>query len=154
MPHEKINDARTSEEKQLEVAWNKIGWVQLSTHEQAWENTGEWSTIDLVPADIDKLIKVLKKAKRQAYADGARHYGFADAATVTVSVDGRPFSINTARGRMTTADQILSASGLNPSEYDLGRVTDGQMYRQTKANAFVIDGTEDYVSIRISTMSA
>jgi hypothetical protein len=153
MPKEQINDTNTSDQKQFEISWNKLGWVQASIHEQVWDHTGEWSIADLTPSEIDKLVKVLKKAKRQAYGEGRRHYGFADAgAPITVKVDGRPLTIVTGKDQMTTTDQILMASGLTPAHYDLGRISDGRMHRQTKDNPYIVEGGEDYISIRISTM--
>lgn len=91
MPKERINEGSTHEvelkdegsisEKPLFIRWNKIGWVQLIIEAVPWIESKDSTTVDLRPKDIDKLIKVLKKAKRQAYAEGNRHYGFWDNAT-------------------------------------------------------------------------
>lgn len=150
MPNEKINECRTSDEKQLEVSWNRIGWVQLSVGPQQWETTSDKFIIDLQPEAIDKLFMVLKKAKRQAYANGARHWGFADSGPVEVTVDGRRFVIPTLPGRMTTSQQILSVSGLASQNYDLLRQVEGEWCQQTKDNPYVLDGGEEYITARIS----
>ena len=78
MPHEKINYSRTEEGMDLQavVGWDKMGWVQLSMYPKGWGNTGDAWHVPLSDGELDKLIKVLKRAKRQAYSGKHRHYGF------------------------------------------------------------------------------
>lgn len=81
MPHEKINYPTGygfEEPKQAVVAWNGIGWVQLSIYPMGWKDTGDAFHVPLTPPEIDKLIKTLKRAKRQAYRAGNRHSGYSD----------------------------------------------------------------------------
>jgi hypothetical protein len=80
MPREIINERRVSDSttKELEVSWNRIGWVQASIYPYNWQNSGDAFIVDLTPRMIDKLIKTLRKAKRQAYGNGYTHYGFSD----------------------------------------------------------------------------
>lgn len=88
MPKEKITAGDTREasikeglisEKPLFIKWNRIGWVQLTIESVPWIDSDQSSTIvDLRPKDIDRLIKVLQKAKKQAYGEGHRHHGFWD----------------------------------------------------------------------------
>ena len=81
MPREKIREIESDPNRvgrSLEISWNRIGWVQLNVIPDGWGNSGEWEIIDLRPRDVDALIKVLKKAKKQAYGDGQRHYGYWD----------------------------------------------------------------------------
>lgn len=50
------------------VGWRKDGhWVQAHMIPDRWQSTGEWIGIDLDPEQIDHLIRVLRRAKRQAY---------------------------------------------------------------------------------------
>lgn len=72
MPHEKINHRQS---QQLVVGWNKIGWVQVSIYPDGWTNTGEATIADISAAEIDLLIKTLRRAKKQAYKKGAL-FGF------------------------------------------------------------------------------
>ena len=51
----------------LSVGWNKTGWVQVYTIPEGWQHTGEWRAVDLDPDQIDHMIRVLKRAKRQAF---------------------------------------------------------------------------------------
>ena len=52
----------------LAISWNKIGhWVQADMIPEGWQSTGDWKIVDLDPESIDHLIRVLKRAKRQAY---------------------------------------------------------------------------------------
>lgn len=98
MPHEKINYPKTPDkfetsqegehgpvsasftpgEKQLVIAWNEIGWVQVSLYPQKWKDTGDGDHVGLTPQELDLLIKTLQRAKRQAYRKGNRASGFED----------------------------------------------------------------------------
>lgn len=99
MPHEKINHPRRHDvptpglfapepipelperpprKDQLVVAWNEIGWVQVSVYPEGWSNTGEAEHVELNPQELDLLLKTLRRAKRQAYGQGNRHTGFED----------------------------------------------------------------------------
>ncbi|QWT24952.1 hypothetical protein KPL76_06235 [Subtercola sp. PAMC28395] len=69
MPREQINERKTSDDNQLELSWNRIGWVQAGVYPPGWKDTGDAVFVELYPNDIDKLIKNLRKAKRQAYGD-------------------------------------------------------------------------------------
>ena len=55
----------------LAINWHKDGdmrgWVQADMIPDGWQSTGDWTIVDLDPAQIDHLIRVLKRAKRQAY---------------------------------------------------------------------------------------
>lgn len=102
MPHEKINHPRREEfahahapglfapepkrdvrqveppKDQLVVAWNEIGWVQVSVYPEGWKDTGDAEHVSLNPQELDLLIKTLRRAKRQAYGTGNRHVGYED----------------------------------------------------------------------------
>lgn len=99
MPHEKINHPRRISQEispglyapepnsplsakipkdQLVVAWNEIGWVQVSVYPDGWSSTGDAEHVELNPQELDLLIKTLQRAKRQAYSKGNRHSGFED----------------------------------------------------------------------------
>lgn len=55
----------------LAVSWHKDdampGWAQASMIPEGWESTGDWKIVDLGPDEIDHLIRVLKRVKRQAF---------------------------------------------------------------------------------------
>jgi hypothetical protein len=55
----------------LAINWHKNGdmrgWVQADMIPDGWQSTGDWKIVDLDPEQIDHLIRVLKRAKRQAY---------------------------------------------------------------------------------------
>lgn len=81
MPHEKINHPQeASENRQLVISWNKIGWVQASIYPERWTNTGDAFHVGLPENELDLLIRTLKKAKRVAYSTNARHDGFSNTA--------------------------------------------------------------------------
>jgi hypothetical protein len=72
MPHEKIkHEELFTSNNQLVVGWHGdgqvVGWVQVSVVPPGWTSTGDWSIVDMTAKDIDKLIKVLKKARNKAY---------------------------------------------------------------------------------------
>lgn len=78
MPRETITEQLVSSinGNELSISWNKIGWVQAGVQPFNSANMGYF--VDLTPRAITKLIKVLKKAKRQAYGNGYTHPGFSD----------------------------------------------------------------------------
>lgn len=83
MPHEKINyptgnSGTCPVPVQAVVGWNEIGWVQVSIYPDGWSSTGDASHVALSEPEVSKLIKTLKRAKRQAYGGGSRHAGFED----------------------------------------------------------------------------
>lgn len=87
MPHEKINHPRrhpgeSVRKDQLVVAWDAIGWVTVSVYPDGWNDTGDAEHVELNPQELDLLIKTLRRAKRQAYSRGQRHYGFEDTGKV------------------------------------------------------------------------
>lgn len=52
----------------LSVGWNKdAGWVQVYLIPSGWEHTGQWQIVDLGPDEVDHMMRVLRRAKRQAY---------------------------------------------------------------------------------------
>ena len=55
----------------LSVGWNKIGWVQIQMFPDSWESTGDWTIVDLERGDINRLIRLLRKARDQAYGSDA-----------------------------------------------------------------------------------
>lgn len=71
--------AGDSQQKQMVIGWNRIGWVQVSLYPQKWNDTGDGEHVDLNPQELDLLIETLKRARRQAYRSGRRHVGFEDA---------------------------------------------------------------------------
>lgn len=77
MPHEKINYPADNG-NQTVVGWNKLGWVQLSIYPEGWNDTGDATHAPLSSQEVDKLIRTLKRAKRQAYSGEHRHSGYED----------------------------------------------------------------------------
>ena len=55
----------------LSVGWNKIGWVQIHMFPHEWENTGDWTIVDLERDQINTLIRTLRKARDAAYGADA-----------------------------------------------------------------------------------
>ncbi len=89
MPHEKINYPRSEtrptesvKKDQLVVGWNEIGWVQVSVYPEGWTTTGDAEHVELNPQELDLLIKTLRRARRQAYGRGRRHFGYEDTAGI------------------------------------------------------------------------
>jgi len=57
----------------LAFGWHKDGnWVQAYMIPEGWQSTGDWSIVDLGIDEIDHAIRVLKRAKRQAYPSQRR----------------------------------------------------------------------------------
>lgn len=52
----------------LAIGWNRHGrWVQLHVIPKGWQDTGEWTSFDLDPEEIDHLVRTLRRAKKNAY---------------------------------------------------------------------------------------
>jgi hypothetical protein len=51
----------------LQVGWNRLGWVQVSAVPHGWESTGDWSIVDMDHDSINRLIRVLRRARDQAF---------------------------------------------------------------------------------------
>lgn len=71
MPKETIKHIEADESRgarTLQIGWNKIGWVQLSVAPDGWKDTGDWEIIDLFLEDIERLIRVSRRAKRQSFS--------------------------------------------------------------------------------------
>lgn len=71
MPHEKVKfygDVFINDNNLL-VNWNRnrlgMGWVQVAVVPPGWKDTGDWHIVDMSVEDIERTIKLLKKAKKQ-----------------------------------------------------------------------------------------
>ena len=68
----------THADPQVVVEWDRLGWVDIALYPQGWGSTSDATRATLNPQDLDLLIKTLKRARRQAYGDGARYVGYED----------------------------------------------------------------------------
>lgn len=77
-PRRNIEPANPSDDiHSFAIGWSKgDGWVQAYMIPDTWETTGDWGIVDLTEAEIDQAIRVLKRAKRQAWPTEVQHGAF------------------------------------------------------------------------------
>lgn len=55
----------------LAVGWHPTGWVQIYMEPHGAESTGDWHIVDMDRAEINRLIRALRKARDKAYEPDA-----------------------------------------------------------------------------------